>query len=560
MSSRRLPFLLALAFLLPVPARAQYGAPVAPPAEPVPGAVARKVPQPRLSPSQAVTVAAVDIDGINSVDQPFMQYLWKPRVEDDENELAEFETALRLHVNILSREATFGNVYRVAPGLWRVDRREFDWRKVQFDNLAKIDPYFHRQQIKVVVEEVEVDVQVEVPCYGYDIYGRQIHVGNRVETRRQKKRVQRQVSSNILFAPLVAGQLASLSLLTRSNAPILRADWFIAQTCRQLDSRNRDNTGAGYYDFLQLRNLDDYFRLVGLRNNDVDRLGNEMRAVSRFSGVSAQNRQIVLRNGGTGRVWFTLEFFDQAGRGVAINNLRDGEALPDAFEFYAHNRNGLPVTALSDNKGNLQATVPDKVASNRCTRNISNDLKVHVNIACWQCHSSVLQDVADDVRATYTGRLTSTSNDKRLDLELRRAYTSDFLRELRRDRAEYAEVIRSLTGLTPSAASDLYSKVVTDHLVRPVTLTIAARELGLTEAQLLKGLAESNYRVGRGDFRTDPFLEPEPVPIPRLDWEDGLTVAQDAAFGVLQLNDPTIREGGTDKEDGNHPRTPKKGR
>ena len=73
-----------------------------------------------MSPSNAVTEALADLDAQNNVDQPFYRYLYLPNPESE----AAFLPALRLHVNLISRESAMAYPKRVAPGLWRVDIRE----------------------------------------------------------------------------------------------------------------------------------------------------------------------------------------------------------------------------------------------------------------------------------------------------------------------------------------------------------------------------------------------------------------------------------------------------
>jgi hypothetical protein len=475
-----------------------------------------------LSPTQAVAVAAADADASNIEDTPFYLYFYDPR-----GTVPAFETALRLHVNQISREALLAYPTLIAPGVWRADRRNYQWSKQFQDSLAAVDPYFHRLVSQDVVEETTVDQP-----YGIvDAYGR----WHQTEIRRERREVKRRVSKNVLFVPLGATRLAGLAFLTQSAAPIVRADWFLAQSIRQFDLHNRDNTGTGYYDALELNTLQDYLDLVGLNVRTSDRIETEIRAVVRKSRVAAQNRQIVRRGAQSGPEWQTLEVENQSGRGIAIQNLRDGELLFVAQERYGRLPNGLPVTFLANGQGVRQSSVPDLVAGDKSALNLGNDTRVHVNKSCMGCHAGgVLQPVDEAVRYVYTGRLRTNTGSKEVDLELARQYSQSFDQALADDRSIFQRALTRATKLEPQKAAETYVGAFNTYVHADVTLQMAATELGVSPAALQKSLADAAFRLGRGDFRTDAFLTVPPQTIPRLDWEDAFQTTQDALFGVLQ--------------------------
>ncbi len=479
-----------------------------------------------LTPTQAVTLALADADGQNDQDQPFLRYLYEP------NPTADFVLALRLHVNLISREAAFAYPKLVARGLWRVDVRDYQWNRDTWEKLGDIDPYFHRQEVRVVEVTEEYPVR---QAYGYtDHHGQKVITEYRDETRKRtrKKRVVR----SFLYVPLGAGTLASLSLLTTSQAPIVRADWFLVQGARQTSLRNQDDTGVGYYDWLQLKSRDDYFRLVGFRQRDAQRVQAEYRAVVKKSGVSQQNRQIARFGAATGALWQTLDTFDESGRGIAIQNLRDDEFKHDVEEYFTPLPNGLQATAATSDQGVLQASVPDKIGGNRCDLNTSRDLRIHVNISCLQCHAgNVLQQFSDDVRGQYVGRLKSLTGVKDIDQELKRQYGSNINRVLQRDREDLQDALFRVTGgKQPQDAVALYSEAFKRYAEEEVTLERAAAEMGIAPARVVKALSDGAFRLGKGDFRFDPYLLVEPGTISRLTFEDAFQDLQDVVFGVLK--------------------------
>ena len=227
--------------------------------------------------------------------------------------------------------------------------------------------------------------------------------------------------------------------------------------------------------------------------------------------------------------------FTQQRKGIAIQELRDGELDFDVEEHYAPLFNGLPVTFLNDSKGVRQDSAPDKIGSNTHPLQVGMDKRIHINIACLQCHNQgVLQPIEDVVRATYTGRLGVLSNDKNVALELSRQYGSNLYKALEKDRAEYQEAFIKPTGVAIKQSVELYSKAFTNYAYTRITRAMAARELGVREDQLTRALRDASIRLGHGDFRTDTFLLDVPRSIPRLTWEDAFQDTQDLLFGVLK--------------------------
>jgi hypothetical protein len=485
-----------------------------------------------LQPRLAVTAALNDCDQQAKEDQPFLRYLYLPVNSDV------FFQALRVHVNLLSREAQLAYPKQVMPGLWRVDLRDYQWNPKVWEKLADIDPYFHRKQNQEIVEVIteEVEVYVDQP-YGYYSGSTfiQTEVRREKQTRKRKREKRSRVVQSLLYVPLGAGQLASLSLLSQSQAPIVRADWFLVQGARQISLNNNAKTGVGYYDWLELPDRDAYFKLIGENENESVRLQTEIRAVVSESGISAQNRQIVRTGVITGKHWTTLDVFDQSGKGIAIQTLRRGEFNHDTEEHYAPLANGLPVTFLSDAKGVRQDSAPDKLGGNRSDLNKSADTRIHVNFSCIQCHQgAILMGISDDVRPVYTGRLGVLSNSKDVSLELRRQYGASLETALDKDRSEYQDAFHKITGKPAQATMTLYSLAFTHYAYDRVDLQTAANELGAPDFAFLKTLKEAAVRQGRGDFRLDPFLTVPPKSIQRLTWEDAFQDAQDLHYGVLK--------------------------
>ncbi len=486
-----------------------------------------------LTPNQAVRSALADADTLAKEDIPFIRYLYKP-MPATEAAYHKFVVALNLGANLVSNQAEFAYPHEVAPGVFRVDLRDYGWspkQGVNWENLAGIDPYFHKNVTRDVVE-VETEYYYEYWPGGYWSDGCYYYPNSFQVQRQRQKKVRRTKTERFLYVPQGAGQLDALASLLDSNAPIVRADWFLAQTARSL-SLNDKLTGAGYFDFLGLKTLDDYLKLIGQGKTR----GNVIRAVVSKSGVTRANRAVLREGAEFGGHWTTFEVTDQSGKGIAIQELREGELNFVASEHYGFLPNRLPATFLNNNKGVRQDFVPPDIAGDKSPLNISNDPEVHVNLACFRCHAgNVLQPIVCSVRAVYTGRLETITNDKSIALELKRQYGADLDRALQRDRESYQEAITAVTGKSPQEAAEIYAGAFNDYGYVDRTFQDIANEIGVTGPQLQKALRDRAIRLGTADFRTDPWIAPHPGTVPVLTVEDAFQDIQDAVYGIIVEN------------------------
>ena len=140
------------------------------------------------------------------------------------------------HVNSLSREAFPVPPRQVGKDLLAVDIRDYAWDVKVWEKLATEDPYFHA--VVEVKETVTKIIQRYYPAGTYD--------GVYHEAGDWPVRVREVVSvkkASALAPWLPAKEIAALALMTGSEIPIVRADWFIHQTAIQADRK------AGYYDW-----------------------------------------------------------------------------------------------------------------------------------------------------------------------------------------------------------------------------------------------------------------------------------------------------------------------
>jgi hypothetical protein len=422
-----------------------------------------------------------------------------------EGERADAVRVFKYHANSLSREPEMGDPVPVGKTLVRLHLADYGWKAEVWDRLAEIDPYYH----------ATVEVQ-KAGYYAYDQYGRGYwQAGKKVK----------QTGTAPWLPPR---EMAELVAMTQSAAPLLRADWWFAQTSRQLDGRNQ-NAKAGYYDFLGVKSRDDFFRLVKLREKDSVEVGKEIRAVLERSGVATQNRQVVRLQSLTGGVWFTLDTDDSTGKGNALENIRAGQFQHKAEEFFAPLANGLFAFLLCDEKGNLQATAPDFIGADDSPGRSGRDARIHVGISCLRCHGAEdgLRSIDDWARRTLRLPLGVATKDYDEIVRLRRQYTSNLDRQLRKDREVFSEAVRDCVQMTVPELSRAYNRLYEGYWLRDVTVAQAARELGVTEERLIEAVKDYGKRYKTLPAVLAPFVADPPGTVRVEHWEEYQSVVNE---------------------------------
>lgn len=501
------------------------------------------LPEKPAGPAEAVSAARADASllaksALTETDLEAYRYFWVSAPEGKERE--KVRTAFRLHVNLLSREPDMASIVEVRPWLWRVDMDETGWDRATLEAAARFDPFFHVQQ------EVSADSTFKVFWPG----GIDSRTGEHSDRGVYPVEVKKGKRASLAAPWLNAQDIVALRTMLYSEAPIVSAEWFIAQSARQI-SANSQQTGLGYYDFLKLRDRDAYFKLLRFSEQDSIAVGKEIRAVSEFSGVSPLPRQFVRYAAPSGAVWVALDTTDARRKGVAINNLERGGFQHQIEEWYGFLPNGLPATFLSNEKGVRANNAPADAAGFRddSVLNESKDGRIHVNLACLRCHGgAVLKPIDDYVRKVYQQPLALGVSDKKKLLTLRRQYFSNITRALKRDVEDYQDAFHLATatktnpkGLDAGEAVKAYARVYHSYVDDPVTLERSARELGV-DAKAWQAALIAQLRPPRRalDLRLAPLvpLAANPsLPIARATWEDVYPLAVEVSLGRIPVAD-----------------------
>lgn len=435
--------------------------------------------------STDVVVAARDIAIAPVKDRPYLRYLSLYAVPETERKA--FLEVLAFAVNQVSRESLFTNPHHVGSTCYRVDIRDYGWSAKAWENLAGADPYYHLQIGSTTTKE-SWSWKESKKLQTYYVRNERGYLVERqrwVTSREKIKQPATTTKTKAIVAPWVHFDAhATLEKYTLSPAPIVRADWWIWQTGGQ-DLRG----GAGYYDFLGVTSGADFEKMVGLDRKVAERVQKEVAAIIRKSGVTLRSRQVWRLQSTSGSWWESRDVFKRARRRDnqkrnAITQL-DRDFRPDALEIFATLPNGLFALAAVDANNQLQATVPDTIASDHFAS--SNDRRIQPGASCMRCHTNGLQPLDDFSRAFYRDNLLA-SKDREIARRLERIYLGPLQSKLKRDVEDYADSLKRLNGWTAEQASKLYPQWYYGYEEADLDAESIAREVGVDKEQLLAAI------------------------------------------------------------------------
>jgi hypothetical protein len=361
---------------------------------------------------------------------------------------------------------------------------------------------------------------------------------------------------------------------THSIGALLRADCFIANV----------TIPPRYYEFAGIAdNENDFVKSLGLDRAVVDRLRANAGANIIISGVTGKPRRVIWSQGPLGGVYATLDVQQVdaerdplrrpvsivEGRGSRIEGRENPKANPsphasrssslafrfDASEWFAVAPNGLWRTALFDAAGKRQDAVPDRVAKD--TSDPHGDGIVVPMLSCIRCHrESGLRPFSDDQTRLLAGRVDLFSDDPKIVQRAAEFYDEPRLqRQMKFDRETYAAAVARATvlefapkgvgsglhetrspaeralpktspdpiALQPDQLADALADVVRNYSYLPVTLELAAREVGLTPET----------------FRAAMFTTQDPIILTLLEGRPVLRGQWDSSFAEAALRATT---------------------
>lgn len=454
-----------------------------------------KEPQQIPTMAAAVKMAAADLQTLPQADQPFQRYFFTYDRSND------FYGAFCYTVNtaLSSSAVTVPMVDRVAEGwLLRVDLRKiwptaavYQALYTEFESLASIDPYLHTAgELEVRGERTET---VDVAPYQQDgkTYTKKQQVVPTLE-----KRTATEHSLHLLGEDKSNAPITALALLTQSQVPVLRADWFMYVA---LSSDPRDH--GMYYRFRRFAKSDNkqsaeqaWLSQQGIDYKSIQTTQSDQRIGKWRSNITGSPRAVeyfftssTRPAVGPSATFVTRDWF--VGKVDAkrhpLKNLL--EYKHDGTEAMGFLPNGMVSFALFDAKGELIDVAPQQLVADR-TVPAPHPTNLQTPISCIRCHGStdMYMDANNDVLALSKGRsglnifadLSSKDATTSID-RLAGLYAGEIDDTLQTARNTHAKATFLVTkGMSIPAVATKITEVYKRYRFDPVTPQIACAELG----------------------------------------------------------------------------------
>ena len=408
------------------------------------------------SPQTALAAAVADAEKLPEDVAYRTRYFMLRRPKIDEALL------VKAWANHLSREVEFGTPRVVSAEVLAVLLDDYRWKAAVWETQAKREPYFHFHERRWYPG----DAEYEAGWYRYP------------------------ATPPLLDAKL----LCRLEKLTSSKVPLVRADWWLFYTHREIDLDSKD-IGFGYSGWLEVKNLADFEALRAVDRKVSIRLGLELRAAIEEgrSGVAQKDRQVEwFATYGDGDFWLTLDTNDSSRGNTAPGNLGPGEFKPKAFEAYISLPNDLWGMGLFKADAKLknprQATAPDFIGPADFPLRQGRDGRIH-NGQCNWCHlTGGLQPIDDWARRTLRPPRSLDAHSLEDYIRARRQYTGSLDARLEKGRQRYLTALKKLTGLGGEEFARKDAEAYYDYHPRPRTRADVAEDLGVADARLERAL------------------------------------------------------------------------
>lgn len=417
-------------------------------------------------PQEAQLAALADLRDLPIGEARSTRYLWQPGGFTEEQ-----VAVLNVQVNRNSRETRkLTPVRQVGKELLAVVLDDYRWPPSLWEKLIETEPYFtiHAEEIVEVIETIQI---VKDWPGGRWSDGKIYPAGS--FTYYAKEEIRKPGVKKLIHSPdPYLDQTVSAELQARSGSriPLVRADWWLVQVCRQVSIRNTE-TGIGYYDWLGIKNRNDFLNLIKFKQQDSEAVGRRYRAILDKSGVAQHGRQVALFDSITGLVAMTLDSKEWSQKNLQTELAQPGLYQHDAEEWFVQGGHGLWYMGLFAADGSLQATAPDYIGPDDSKLRSGRDGRIHVGLSCIRCHiEDGLRPIDCWARRTFRKPFNVKGFDRPAIKEFEELYLSDIESRLVEGRKKYALALVFLNGEKWTASEDAgalsryYDRYVEDRI------------------------------------------------------------------------------------------------
>jgi len=269
--------------------------------------------------------------------------------------------------------------------------------------------------------------------------------------------------------------MLALQTAVKSEYPIIRADWFIANA----------SLAPAYYELLGIKTHADFQELVRYRERDYDLSTKGI--VTDSAEVSLHNRAILVTPTALGRYWETFDYLTSQGDDNLLRDLV--KRRRDAGEAFAEMPNGMQAFLLIDGKDKVLDVADGNIVSDQTTP-WRHKLVFGGLAQCTMCHVDGAKDVHEEVRLSTKPPfgLQIPTTEKQKAREVADLFFSGNVDDpIAQTRLVYRQRIALATrGHTPEQNTLAFKKAFLDFWQKPLTLADAAAEVGCTPADFAR--------------------------------------------------------------------------
>lgn len=410
--------------------------------------------------------------------------------------------------------------------LIRINLFDYQVSTSAWDRLGAKDPYFHQVilQTDVITKQVQSN---ELEWYKTGLY----YGGNfnKPEWKQRYKIIPVVETTAPIKKQVQASWISKdaagyLGVTTKTNFPILRADWFITNVTLE----------PHYSDFLGIKTLDD-LKKYGAFDKRAD--VTEIKATIVTSGsdglcsrVARNNRVLARRQTIYGDWWETFDFKTSIGNQNVILNFvaaikeSNGKLKRDAGEFIVRSPNGLQWYLLVDGE---DKTVPEG-DTKIVVDTMAQDAIVKNGRSCMWCHTQGINPFKSHFQKQVGWRpdqadLGFYDKDPKKALTIKQKVqdvfgSPDFDVYIKLDQERYDRAVHAASDMSAGEFSAAFKQIWDGYAEDYVDNIKACYELGLTEEEL-KMILGLRFEGKSNGVLIQALLEP-PIAIRRDQWEE----------------------------------------
>ena len=435
-----------------------------------------------VSPSYHLAIAIDFLQKIDPSERPYIRFLSSYNYQENEKELAELLNINKFWLNQLHRESDI-EFSKEVPNtnnlLHLIDIRDYGWTDKAWLSAIKNEPYFNDSN-QLIIARTDWFIRETSDQDRSDAYFDLIFAKERFNS-----------GSKRVDIDWKGGEY---------NGEYLKPGKYYYTTS---DVKSFPNNEADFEKTFGVNLIRQFIKetKLNLQRGAVVEGGEKGVSI-----VARHNRLIERTEGPIGWYYKTYDVKESTGKRDFAETLQKDFEF-DAGEILARLPAGGQMGLLVDSKGKILATADNRFAND--SSDYKFDTRVRNYTSCAVCHSSGIIKPENLIEDMLKSGIDIKFKNKK-DARDARSFFLNWDRKLAGDQGEFADFIKRTSGFTPDQNSLIFKKV-RDKYDSPVTLEIAAKELGVS--------IDMFKRLGARSTKARILMLVQGKSIPRRTWE-----------------------------------------